>query len=331
MAKKRAKTETTAKAVEPVVVPVEAPVAVPEKKLTIEERMKKVENAVHYLVRWIERTMNKDINKDGIVGSAKISTLAALVCVFALALSAFASEKVFVRHVAPNGYDSVITMEADDADDDNDELQFGITAANSYFVSIGGTDVVTVDSSGNMTVAGTISGTPTAGTSATSGSSVVESYGIVNKTTFTFAKTLTATDGSAEGETHKLYTFPEGRIYILGGALDATIVNTASAANANDIFLVGIGTAAANDDADLSDANETDIFAGPTLEDAAVTLTNQWEVDFTAGGDSVFDGTSTAATLNLNMGIADACITTNHFSAAFSGGGTVFWINLGDD
>jgi hypothetical protein len=169
------------------------------------------------------------------------------------------------------------------------------------------------------------------GTVGTNGTSVVESYGAVNKTTITFNNTLTATDGSAEGETQVIYTFPAGRIYILGGALNATIVNTATEADTNDVFLMGIGTAAANDDADLSDSNETDIFAGPTLEAGAVTLTNQWEVDMTSGGDTVFDGTSTAVTLNLNMGIADACIKTTGFSAAVTGSGTVFWINLGDD
>ena len=171
----------------------------------------------------------------------------------------------------------------------------------------------------------------TAGAAGTNGESVVESYGAVNKTTFTFNNTMTATDGTAEGETECIYTFPAGRIYILGGALNATIVNTATEADTNDIFLIGVGTAAANDDADLSDSNETDVFAGPTLEAGAVTLTNQWEVDFTSGGDTVFDGTSTAASLNLNMGIADACITTNNFTATVTGSGTVFWINLGDD
>jgi len=177
----------------------------------------------------------------------------------------------------------------------------------------------------------TLTDAQTPGTVGTNGESVVESYGAVNKTTITFNNTMTATDGSAEGETEKIYTFPEGRIYILGGAINATIVNTATEANANDIFLMGIGTAAANDDADLSDANETDVFAGPTLEDAAVTLTNQWEADFTAGADTVFDGTSTAVSLNLNMGIADACIKTSHFSATVTGSATIFWINLGDD
>jgi len=170
-----------------------------------------------------------------------------------------------------------------------------------------------------------------AGSAGSSGESVVETFGAVNKTTITFNNSMTATDGSAEGETEKIYTFPAGRIYILGGAINATIVNTATAADTNDIFLMGIGTAAANDDADLSDSNETDVFAGPTLEAGAVTLTNQWEGDFTSGGDSVFDGTSTAASLNLNMGIADACITTNNFTATVTGTATVFWINLGDD
>lgn len=247
--------------------------------------------------------------KDG-----KANWLLLVILAFVTTATAWAAEKEVVRWIAPQDMDAVITLAADEGDDADDELQIVMKADGTAAVSIGGADALVFGSYG----------------AAGAGGTATESIGAVNKTTIAISTTLTATDGSAEGETVKLYTFPAGRIYILGSAIDATIVNTATAANTSDVFLVGIGSAAANDDADLSDSGETDIITGPTLEDGAVTLTNQWEADMTCGADSVF-GTATTASLNLNMGIADACITTNNFSATVTGTMSVFWINLGDD
>lgn len=168
------------------------------------------------------------------------------------------------------------------------------------------------------------------GAISTNGNTVAEIVGVVHRSRFTFNNTMTATDGSAEGESSLLYTFPEGRIYILGVAIDATVVNTATEADTNDTFVMAIGTAAAADDATLT-STEADIIASTTFSDGAVTLTNAWEADFTAGADTVFDGTASAVTLNLNAGIADANITTNDFTVTVTGSGNVFWINLGDD
>jgi len=153
----------------------------------------------------------------------------------------------------------------------------------------------------------------------------------VHMTTLAIDTTFVATDGTAEGETELLYVFPAGRIYILGAAIDAQITNTVTEATDNDVFVVGIGSTAANDDADLDDSGEKDIIDGPTLADGAVTLVNAWEADLTAGADSVFDGTGTAIDLHLNMGIADACITTANFTNHIVGTVTLHWVNLGDD
>jgi len=81
----------------------------------------------------------------------------------------------------------------------------------------------------------------------------------------------TATDGSDEGESQEILTFPEGRILILGAAINCTVTNTLGfEANPNDVFLVSIGTAAAGDDATLT-STEADIIASTTLDTAGNT------------------------------------------------------------
>ena len=209
-----------------------------------------------------------------------------------------------------------------------DGVEFSATAA-AYNAAAGGTTAALTPAT--IVASGAISGVPAAGAVGTNSVSAVESYGVVNKTVITFANTETLTDGSAEGETIPIYTFPAGRIYILAGSVNATVINTTTEADTNDVILMGIGTAAANDDADLEDSNEKDVFAGPSIAAGAVTMTNQWEVDFASGADSVFDGTSTAASLNLNVAAADATITTSNLEVAVTGYATVWWINLGDD
>lgn len=157
----------------------------------------------------------------------------------------------------------------------------------------------------------------------------------VQKTVLTFAAfTKTFTDGSDEGESQLLYTFPEGRIYILGAAINAAVTNDAGfEASANDTWHGAIGTAAAGDDADLT-GTEADIIAKTTFDTASGTAGHhEWEADMTAGGDSVFDGTATAVSLYANFAAANGSITTNNATAGIQAGGTlnVYWIHLGDD
>lgn len=157
----------------------------------------------------------------------------------------------------------------------------------------------------------------------------------VQKTVLTFAAfTKTFTDGSDEGESQLLYTFPEGRIYILGAAIDAAVTNDSGyEATANDVWFGGIGTAAAGDDATLS-GTEQDIIAVTTFDTASgETGHHEWEADMTAGGDTVFDGTTTAVKLYFNAAAADTSISTNNATCGMQAGGTlaVYWINLGDD
>jgi hypothetical protein len=157
----------------------------------------------------------------------------------------------------------------------------------------------------------------------------------VQKTVLTFAAiTHTFTDGSDEGESQLLYTFPEGRVYILGAAIDAAVTNNAGyEASANDIWYGAIGTAAAGDDGDLT-STEADIIAKTTFDTASgEDGHHEWEADMTAGADTVFDGTATAVSLYFNAAAADTSIKTGNATAGIQAGGTltIYWVLLGDD
>jgi len=163
-------------------------------------------------------------------------------------------------------------------------------------------------------------------------STVVDYRGQAVTTVITFSGiSETATDGTDEGESQIIYTFPEGRILIIGAAIDANVVNTDDfEASDNDHYFVGIGSAAAGDDATLT-GTEVDIIAANNIDTTAgATLTTSWEADFTAGGDIVLDGTAAAKSLYFNMCVADTQIDDD-MTVTPSGVLTVTWLFLGDD
>lgn len=157
----------------------------------------------------------------------------------------------------------------------------------------------------------------------------------VQKTVLTFAAiTHTFTDGSDEGESQLLYTFPKGRIYILGAAIDAAVTNNAGyETSPDDIWYGAIGTAAAGDDGDLT-STEADIIAKTTFDTAGgADGHHDWKGDMTCGADTVFDGTATAVSLHFNAAAANTSIKTGNATAGIQAGGTltIFWVLLGDD
>jgi len=171
-----------------------------------------------------------------------------------------------------------------------------------------------------------------AGAGVASVATAVEYRGVVHETVLTFGTVAeTFTDSSDEGESTNLYTFPQGRILILGAAIDASVTcSTNFGANPNDLFYVGIGSAAAGDDATLS-GTEQDIIAVTTLDTVGNTKwTFAWEADMTAGGDSVYDGTASAKVLYFNTCVADSSISEDT-TATLTGILRLTWIFLGDD
>lgn len=148
--------------------------------------------------------------------------------------------------------------------------------------------------------------------------------------TFTSNKVDLADGGDVGGSTN-LLTFPEGRILIIGAAIDATVITTnAWNPSAADTFVVAVGSVAAAADNALT-STEADILASLTCDTASGgTLTFAWEADMTAGADSVFDGTATAVSLFLNVATDDDN-TAAAVSVWFTGVFNVFYVWLGDD
>lgn len=117
---------------------------------------------------------------------------------------------------------------------------------------------------------------------------------------------LTATDGSAEGESIKLLDFDAGAFTVLGVVVDLTTVVSAGCTNT---YALSLGSAACNDAADLS-STEVDFAPSTTIDTTAGTvLTNTFHA--VLASPAVFDGTATAKDLYLNMGIADASMDAN--------------------
>lgn len=151
--------------------------------------------------------------------------------------------------------------------------------------------------------------------------------GAVHYDVITFTNVVeTATDGSDEGESQVILAFPEGRILILGAAINAQNVMTTGCTNQ---YHVAIGSAAAGDDADLT-STEADIIAKNTIDVSGGVMTNQWEADMTSGADSVFDGTASAQSLYFNLALADTDMNAN-CTNTLTGSIGITWTWLGDD
>ena len=168
--------------------------------------------------------------------------------------------------------------------------------------------------------------------------SAVEYVGAVHSIVYTFTNVvLSLTNGADNADSAALLTFPEGRIYILGAAINATVACTTNVweNSPNDIFYVGIGTAAAAQDATLS-STEQDVIAVATLDtvaaggDGGTVFSFEWEDDMTAGADSVFDGTASAVKLYANTCVADTSISGD-VTVTITGSARFHYIFLGDD
>ena len=160
-----------------------------------------------------------------------------------------------------------------------------------------------------------------------------ERIGAAHQTTLTLAipvGTLSLADGD-HGTGTNIYTFSEGRVLIIGAAIDAAVTNTANFnASDDDHFYVSVGTAVGADDNDLT-STEADIIAKTTIDTAAgATLWTQWEADMTAGADTVFDGTAAAAGLYVNAAV-EATDNSGANTVGVIGTLKITWVNLGDD
>lgn len=137
--------------------------------------------------------------------------------------------------------------------------------------------------------------------------SIAEAQTDVILTTITLGNVvLTATDGSAEGESLKLCDFDGGAFTVLDCVADLTCSTSPGATNT---YVMSLGTAAANDAADLT-GTEADLIPSTSLNTLTGTVTSL-AFDAVLAAPANFNGTATAKALYINMGVADADMNAN--------------------
>jgi hypothetical protein len=170
-------------------------------------------------------------------------------------------------------------------------------------------------------------GAPTAGTL----TAVHERFGPFVLSTFTLTGVrVPHTDGTTNGSHGSLvlYTFPEGSIRVLGSRQNYTAVainSTCVTTTAVGVWALGSAAVAAAADGTLA---TTSVDIGATV---AMTLSSGTGAGTTHSAISaVFDGTTTASTLNLNESFTAATSSSNG-SLDLTGTISVLWVWMGDD
>lgn len=163
---------------------------------------------------------------------------------------------------------------------------------------------------------------------------VHQQSGVLNRSTFVLnGVRVPVTDADASGSfgTLKLFTFPEAAISFLGSRQNYTAFAEGGAltGGAGDaVFEIGLGSAGIASAADGDLGNTTHVDIGAAIE---VTLSSGTGVGAAhTGAGAAIDGTTTAASLNLNLSGKAATIDANSFIDV-TGTITVLWAHLGDD
>lgn len=196
-------------------------------------------------------------------------------------------------------------------------------------------DAIDLTISGTQTLAGqkTFDTQPrtTAGVGAVAGTGVSlasEQFGNVHQTVITLtALAITVTDtGGANGGygTQKIYDFPEGNLVIMGAVSNLTAITAAAGISATATVKHSLGTAAeaTNDTLDSTQANLIPS-SSSVLVGSAGTGTGL------STAQTILNGTATAVDAILNIGVADAGISSSS-SVTITGTVTITWVNLGD-
>jgi len=142
-----------------------------------------------------------------------------------------------------------------------------------------------------------------------------ESVTVPAITVITFTNVVVAaTDGTAEGESVKIFDADAGQFTLLAAIANCTIV---SSAGTTGDFVAGFGTEAASDAADLT-STEVDVIPSTAISTTGGTvLTNAF--DAVLATPIGMDGTATAKDIYFNFGIADAAMDANNSTNTVTG------------
>lgn len=165
--------------------------------------------------------------------------------------------------------------------------------------------------------------------------STLEKKGILHQSVITFnGVAVSLVDANVGGGT-KIYTFPEGRVLILGATLNSLATTTtsvlASTLNTGVTLSCGVGS--------IQTTTQNSGTLATTQQDIIAAFTNTASTTINVAGASAngflaasaqFNGTTTAQAIYLNFGVPTATDIDADATITATGALTITWINLGD-
>lgn len=155
--------------------------------------------------------------------------------------------------------------------------------------------------------------------------------GFVHQTTFTFSAVALAVTDALAYASKLIYTFPEGRINILGttGSLQfAVTTDRSTTINDSASLTWSLGSAAASNVA-LTSTMVNELPLATKVLSAATTALNTASTNALAASAQL-DGTTTPVPVYLNAAFATTTDIDADGSLSVTGTITISWVNLGD-
>jgi len=157
-----------------------------------------------------------------------------------------------------------------------------------------------------------------------------ERFGSFNKTTITLDNVGQSVVNGTEYQSTKIYTFPEGRILVLG--VTATLKQKTTSAIASTLNsatgAIGLGTAAAS--ATTLATTMVDLLPSTAFTSSTVINVAGTAVNAALAASAHFDGTTTAKPVYLNTAYATTTDVDADATQTISGTVAIAWVFLGD-
>ena len=158
-----------------------------------------------------------------------------------------------------------------------------------------------------------------------------EQFGALYQTTLSLVDVPQAVVNGTEYQSTLLYTFPEGRVLVLGCTAtlaQKTTSTIASTLNASVTGAVSLGTVAAS--ATTLATTMVDLMPSTAFTSSATINVAGTAVSSALAASAQFDGTSTAKNVYLNSAYATTADVDGNATQTFTGTVRVTWIWLGD-
>lgn len=156
-------------------------------------------------------------------------------------------------------------------------------------------------------------------------------YGGFCQTVFTLNNVAQTVVNGTEYQGTKLFTFPEGRILVLGTTARLQQKTTSALAgtlNASSTGAIALGTATASSTTLAS--TMVDLLPSTAFASSATVNVAGTAVGAALAASAHFDGTGTAKAMFLNTAYATTADVDGDATQTISGTITVAWVNLGD-